>query len=387
MVRPDYSCGNIVNLMSSLSAGLGRPASGIYPPLALLPPEEIAAANNVVLLVVDGMGYDFLCTCGGGGPLHAHLRGRLSSVFPPTTASALTSILTGTAPQQHGVTGWFMYLREIGAVTAFLPFRPRCGGPSLDHNGLSPAQFIGERSWFSTLGVASYLLNRADLVDSPYAKAVAGGATRVGYRDLFDCMASIRRITGEGTRRKYICAYWPELDALAHAHGIASKPVAVHLRQLEQAFADLITSLRGSDTLLLVTADHGLVDTQPQHALRLEAHPTLLHALALPLCGEPRAAYCYLRPGHTEAFERYLADHLSDCCRVYRSEDLIHQGWFGNGPPAARLGERVGDYVLVPRADYVIKDQVPGERPWTQIGVHGGTSSAELYVPLLVART
>ena len=40
---------------------------------------------------------------------------------PPTTSAAITTFATGLAPQQHAVTGWFMHLKELGAVSTILP--------------------------------------------------------------------------------------------------------------------------------------------------------------------------------------------------------------------------------------------------------------------------
>ena len=37
------------------------------------------------------------------------------------TATAITTFMTGLAPQQHGLTGWHVYLKELGCVTAVLP--------------------------------------------------------------------------------------------------------------------------------------------------------------------------------------------------------------------------------------------------------------------------
>ena len=90
---PDYHGGSLVNLMSSIATALG--GSSPYPPLAALPPQAMAGARHLVLLVVDGLGFDYLSS--RDGALRSHLRGRLTSVFPSTTASAIPTFLTGLA--------------------------------------------------------------------------------------------------------------------------------------------------------------------------------------------------------------------------------------------------------------------------------------------------
>jgi hypothetical protein len=104
---PDYGGGSIVNLMASLIRAQGGVAD--YPNLRLLPPEAIQGHTNVLLLVIDGLGANWLAERSPTGILSRHQLGTITSVFPTTTASAITTFLTGDAPQQHGITGWFTY--------------------------------------------------------------------------------------------------------------------------------------------------------------------------------------------------------------------------------------------------------------------------------------
>jgi arylsulfatase A-like enzyme len=155
---------------------------------------------------------------------------------------------------------------------------------------------------------------------------------------------------------------------------------------VDAGFARLLAELAGTDTLVVATADHGFVDTHREKVIELDDHPDLAETLLVPLCGEPRVAYCYVRPSAQRAFEHYVETRLSHCATLARSADLIAQGWFGPGAAHPHLAERIGDYTLVMKDGYAIRDQVPGERRHRQIGVHGGTSEEEMLVPLVVAR-
>ena len=62
MVRPDYAGAGLLNLIASLTEARGGRA--LHPTLAQLPPAEIAAARNVVLLIVDGLGDLYLTLAG-----------------------------------------------------------------------------------------------------------------------------------------------------------------------------------------------------------------------------------------------------------------------------------------------------------------------------------
>ena len=123
MILPDYRGGSIVNLMASISRGLGAPRVGI-PEARLLPAHQIGRARHVVLLMLDGLGYEYLVSY-RDALLRRYLLGELTSVFPSATAIAVTTFATGMTPRQHGVTGWHMYMEELDRVCTVLPFRDR----------------------------------------------------------------------------------------------------------------------------------------------------------------------------------------------------------------------------------------------------------------------
>jgi predicted AlkP superfamily pyrophosphatase or phosphodiesterase len=378
---PAYTGASIVNLMSSIQAafGVGEP---LYSPLAELSAERLASGNTV-LFVVDGLGYQYLLQQDGSGALRRHLLTRLTSVFPTTTASAITTFLTGVAPQQHGLTGWFTYFKEIGSVVTPLPFRARYGGASLNAAGVDARQLFDRPSLFEKIDVRSHIVLPQRIVDSDYTLAYGGGAERHAYVSLRECFRCIADILHGSAARKYIYAYWPELDTLAHEHGIGSAQVAAHFAELDAAFADFFETISGNDATVLVTADHGFVDSAPSKLIRLQDHPELAETLLLPLCGEPRVAFCYVHPERCQQFEAYVRDRLAGSVVMMKSTDVIERRFFGLGTAHPRLCERVGHYTLLMKENHAIKDWVLGERPFVHVGVHGGLSEQEMYVPLI----
>jgi predicted AlkP superfamily pyrophosphatase or phosphodiesterase len=208
----------------------------------------------------------------------------------------------------------------------------------------------------------------------------ACGASR--YASLQDLFGSLHAILRERAPKKFVYAYFSELDSLAHVHGVASKQVAAQFAALDEALAGFLRSIRGSETALIVTADHGFVDCD---FVQLENHAELAGMLQLPLCGEPRAAYCYVQAGKVDQFEAYVRSEMANVAILEKAETLIAGNYYGIGTPHPRLRGRIGDYVLLMRPGYAIKDWLPGERRHAQIGVHGGLSADEMYVPLVVA--
>ena len=380
MPFPNYHTNSLVNLMARLASELGAgPPS--YAPFEHTQLPRLADYQHIVLLIIDGLGAGYVDA--QPGFLRAHKISELSSVFPSTTASAITTFMTGQAPQQHGLTGWFTYLKELGAVTAVLPGQLRGSREPLSERGIDIAALYGHTPFFDHLTVPSTVLAPAWIVDSPYNVAHSGQARRVGYTDLASMLGKLRECL-QSAQRQYIYAYWPDFDRLSHQFGNGSAQVAQHYAELDSALERFSQTVVGTHTLLLITADHGFIDTRPERVINVHAHPVLEDCLSLPLCGEPRVAYCYVHPHKSRTFVDYVQEHFAQQLRLYESHDLLAQGAFGLGKAHPQLAQRIGDYTLIMQDNYVIKDWLVGEKPFFHYGVHGGISAQEMQVPLMV---
>ena len=384
MYLPNYRDGSILNLMQSILEGLDASGTAsVHGHLSDLEPGEVADARHVVLLVIDGLGRAQLDS-GPAPALRASLRGTMTSVFPSTTASAVTTFLTGLAPAEHAVTGWFMWLRELDSVVAPLPFTTRAAKAGLTARGVEPADVFVGPTVFERARADCHAILPAELVDSAYSRAHTRGAATRGFKRLDGLVDAIADVVRNAPRRTYVSAYWPVLDTLSHEFGASSVRARRHLAEIDLHFARLRTALAGSGALLLVTADHGFMDIRPESHLNADTVPGLESMLARPLCGEPRIAYCYVRDGCRADFVERAVEGLDGAARVIDSASMIEGGWFGPGEPHPRLHERVGDFALVMQGDYAIRDWIPGEKPFRHVGVHGGVSREEMRVPLVV---
>ncbi len=383
-LAPDYAGGGIVNLMASIIRSRGGRAA--HPLLGALSEAELAATTNLVLLVIDGLGDDWLRRRAPGGLLSGHRPGSMTTVFPSTTATAITTFLTGDPPLAHGLTGWNTWMGELGAVISVLPGVPRYGGVSYSRAGIDPVRLFGHRSVFDRIVDPSWVVTPEHIAGSDFTRAHAGRARVVGYRGLEGLFRAAARIIRKERGRKYLYLYWPELDTIGHRQGMETPAATAHLDQIEGALAWFLQRIAGRNTLVLVTGDHGQVDTRSADVIDLADHPGLADCLALPLCGEPRAAFAYLRPGHEARFLAECRGPLADQIELRVSQDLLDAGYFGRGEAHPRFAERIGDWCLLPRGNGVLRQRLPFEEPHVLVGQHGGLSETELRVPLCVLR-
>ena len=387
ITKPNYSGGSIVNLMATIKAHFGK-TDEQYPELESLPATKLAHAKRVILLVIDGLGADLLSTFAEHSPtqsLQQYQLARMTSVYPPTTAAAVTTFMSGQAPQQHGLTGWFMNFREIGATSAVLPFISRYGREPLSTGGVGIEQLVTCASFANELPLDSCLLLPNDIVDSDFSRHVGGRGRRLGFTGLDDFVAKLEEFLQPGHDAAYLYAYWSELDHLAHLHGPSDERVLAHFLELEQALLPVLSAAAARQCGLVITADHGFIDSGPSEVIALENHPKLADMLAMPLFGEPRSAYCIVRKGCDDEFEDYIARELSNYIDLVPSAELIAEAWFGTGEPHPELGARVGDYTLQMKHRYTIRDRLVSERPFDLYGMHGGITAAEQWVPLILS--
>jgi hypothetical protein len=380
---PDYAGGSLVNLVASLAAACGAPAR--HAPAAALPAAALEGARNIVFVIIDGLGDNYLAAKGAGSMLARHRQASLTSVFPSTTASAITTSYTGCTPLEHGLTGWFTLFGEAGCVASPLQFRSRGDMAPLGERGVAPARLFQAAPLLDALRVRAIVVSYRPILDSAYNVSHCGRAERRGYDTLQGFVTETVAAVKSGSERKFVYAYWPEFDAVSHRHGVASSEAAAQFAAVDEAFAQLLAGLAGTDSALVVTADHGFIDSSPEESLSLADGPGLAALLRFPLCGERRVAWCHVQEGREREFAARAADWLGARAEVRPSRALLEEGWLGPGAAHPRIAERVGEVVLLMRDRYTIKDWLPGEPRHLHIGNHGGTHEDEMKIPLIVA--
>jgi hypothetical protein len=178
--------------------------------------------------------------------------------------------------------------------------------------------------------------------------------------------------------------YWGELDKTGHVHGCGSWQWGDELTAIDGELARLVRKVP-RDTLVVVTADHGMVDVP--FDVRVDvAHEPQLQAGVRVVGGEPRAVQVYCEPGQTEAVAARWRTRLEGQATVRTKQQALADGWFG--PVRPGVEPRIGDVVVSAVTDTAVVDSRTMRATVLRLlGVHGAATEAELAVPLLVTRT
>lgn len=382
---PDYSGRGLFNLAVSLARVCGSPARTHYPELHLPDGRHASEAwaqhETLVFLLVDGLGDHFLTANRELAPnLWRDRVGQISSVFPSTTATAITTVMTGESATVHGMLGWFVRDEQSASIVAPLPMRLR-GCRSVPEQAVID-RLLRTMPLMPAAQRQTHLVTLPELAQGPFSSFHAAGATVHAYRELDELPARIGQAATMGTGPRYIYAYTPLLDRTAHDCGIDSAASRDVLAQVDAAYAQIRAQL--PQALIVVASDHGFIDNPPEHQIDLMAYPEIHSMLRGPLSGERRAAYCHVQPEFAESFGQAIEKHFGHALIALRATEALASGLFGPGTVDIETLARCGDWVLIARGDWTVRDSVAGEDAPPMIGVHGGLSADEMRVPLII---
>ena len=342
--------------------------------------ENLKRKKNIIFIILDGMGYNQLKELEDAKLLNNNIVNRITSVFPTTTAAAITSFVSGTAPLEHAVTGWYMYMRELGAASLALPFSPRYLFKEYDIPGEAVYNF---KSVFPQIKRTSYYISPEKIINSVFSSIACGDSVKLGYNDLDEFFNNIESAVNISDEDKFVYAYWSYYDKLCHQTGTESEESTSHLLDLNNRIENLVNNINGTDFEIVITADHGHINVDQDKKIFMEDHPEFKKCLILPICGEPRAPYFYVKSDSVDKFNDYVRSNFSDRLELVTRTDAVQSGLFGIENENIKFSDRVGDYIGLFKDNSILCDSVYGEEIPDFIGYHGGLSEDELYVPLI----
>lgn len=335
-----------------------------------------AHARAAVMVIVDGLGWSNL------EEMRAHARfmwaaqrEKLQTVLPTTTGAALTSLMTGRLPGEHGLIGYRIRDEVDGSFRSTLS----------DWQGIGDAQrwqrapaLLEEARLRELRPVA---IGRKAHQGSGLSLSILRGAEYRSADTIVQRFSAADRALSDGTKLVYL--YVDELDRAAHRSGWRSDAWVHALEELDAQLRSF-TSRLPDDIGLVITADHGVVDVQHDQHLLMDEVPGLLDGVAA-IAGEPRMRYLYLASG-----EPSVADQLvqrwrveeGHRARIFSREKACSSGVFGNVDDAVR--SRLGDVIVAADGPVAYYTSWPEDQlSRRMIGQHGGISSQELEIPLI----
>lgn len=396
------ACAVSAGLELSACAVTGTPTSeeALASALQLGLPTNVPAA---VVILVDGLGIEMLQERKGHAPTLRRLLNtamfsgqatQISTCTPSTTAAALTTLGTGALPGTTGMVGYSVRHPRFAG-------RAQTGPPAAsqllnlitwENSQLEPRLWQEVPTIFERLcddagnAIEAVSVGPARFSGSGLTEAGLRGTQHRGVDRLEDRPAAVAQALREG--RQLVYFYVGELDHTGHNHGWQSQEWLADLERLDAAVAELLRRIP-ANTLVTLTADHGMVDTQADHRVDLSRVPALSQDIAV-VAGEPRMLHLYLQlEGRDDAT---VPGRAEEVVRRWQAELGENLAWIGTrsqvGALMGELSERaetvVGDVVVAMNGNWVTVDsRIHSAQAQNMPGVHGSITNAETVIPLL----
>jgi len=329
-------------------------------------PDGVVDARAVVVLVIDGLGWNQLRERSRAAPVLAEMAGgSVTTVAPSTTAAALTSIVTGTAPGEHGVVGY--RIDVAGQVLNTLRWSTPRGDA---RSTIVPEEFQVIEPF---LGQRPVVVQNSSFASSGFTRTHLQGVRHSGWRTLPTLAVEVRQALSAG--EPFVYAYYDGIDKIAHEFGFGEHYEA-ELVAVDRLVTELMMSLP-KESALVVTADHGQVDCGGGKIDLDVAVKRLVDRQS----GEARFRWLHALPGRSRELLDTTAGSHGHQAWVRSVDQMIDDGWFGPlVTDAAR--SRLGDVALVAKGSNWFVDPVDSGRV-TLIGRHGSLTADEMLVPML----
>ena len=364
LIKPDWK-NSILNISATLAEFLGAPNENAT--LQVLKDELAKVYKNVVYICFDGMGVNPLeINLPENDFLRKHVVKTLTSTFPSTTTNATTSLATNKLPLEHGWLGWSLHFDEIGRNVDVYVHRDSQTGEEVDY----------EYPLFDDSDCYFYHAIRTDYEISTVFPRYVTCKTELnheiqGVGDIFD---TVRDICNRPSKQ-FVYAYCPEPDYTMHEFGVSSREAQSLIRLISRNLQKLRDET--SDTLFIVSADHGQVDIEGY--IEIGADVELCSMLECPPYLDSRSPAFNVKRGKKRQFAKLFTERYGKDFVLFKTRDLLKQGYFGDRGP---YGYLLGDFVA--SGTYTNKMFIlPKQEVFYMKGHHTGLTK-EMLVPLIL---
>jgi predicted AlkP superfamily pyrophosphatase or phosphodiesterase len=386
---------------------------GIKSNKPILPPElhkdklEIENSSKVILLLIDGLGYKQWLGCYKNYKFFEiftqnGIVAPITTVFPSSTAAALTTINTGLTPQQHALLEWFLYFKEIDMIIKTLPFEPLYDKDRNIFSKIKADQKILFKGTtiYQTLkraGIKSFTFINENYANSTYSKLVYKGSSTIPFINSSDLVVRLRKTLELEKGPAYFYVYIDYVDSLEHKYGNYTEEyyaeISVLSFLLKKELLEKIDKKVAKETLFLITADHGQLNILPQETVYLNKFKKVVNSFQkskrnkpiLPT-GSPRDVFLHIKQDRLEEIYSFLSKKLREKAKVVKTEEAIKMNLFGIDKPSKEFYDRVGNLLILPYKNNTVWYQHIKGRKFNLLGHHGGLTKDEMLVPFAISK-
>lgn len=354
-MKPDYKNCQL-NIVASIEKHYGEklPFFDSIPEVD----ELLKGKKHVFLMVLDGMGTKIIeKNLDENSFIRKHYVKTLSTLFPSTTTCVTSAIISGKLPNETGFYGWHQYFKEFGRDIIVFKNQDYYTKERLSISlPLTRKRFYDKYDRIST-----YTLFPKFSIDN-------------GYKNFHAQVDKLIDI-GESSDESFTYCYYDEPDGTIHNKGTTAKKTKKVLEKLDKELQRLKDHLK-EDSIVLLTADHGLIDTE---TIYLEDYPDIIDQLD---CKPSIEARCTtFKTSNPGRFKELFNHHFPIGFELYTIDEYMKSDYVCKLSREFKFQEYLYDFVSVSNDIY----NFALTRAEVNVKAHhAGSTEDEMLVPLII---
>ncbi len=368
LVMPEYDGRSLYNLSHTVIKTLELPTNKIT--LKEVPID----GKKLSLVVVDGFGYNVAESIGEVEGLY----GLMTSVFPSITTTALSTIMTGLLPGEHGILGGTTYVKKLGSVIDNFRYASCYSGTKDSLKEISPMKDL-----YKTTDIVERAteINKKCAIISPEFTAnselsnitQSRGGDHFYFHSLWDAIYFYDKALKNGYDFVYL--YIPFLDKLSHIYG----PLSTQSKECARDILAKVSSVAKqylNEYRTIVTSDHGHI--QAKKSVYLSEDQSIKNEITIPPFGSTRSSFI---SGSSKLLE--ILNNKYPTMRIWDSTKQNLKTLLGSSDCMYLTSF---DYIGVPmNEDSFFYEGTNDEGNTINFrGRHGGLLADEMLIPLII---
>lgn len=335
--------------------------------------------KNIVLVILDGMGEHILKRNSPNNFFVNNQKDKITSVCPSTTTAALTTYYSGKPPIETGWIAMSQYFKEYGRAIEMLRKIDSYTGEKINTSRLDVFDLIKYKPIYEQIEEAEPEV-KAYEINPGFCDA---RSKRNINADTIDLMCDSIKAICNNNDKNFILAYSDKPDTLLHKYGCEALEVKEFIKDTEDKIEKMCEELEGTDTIVIVSADHGHKDINNTYSI-LDLKE-IQDCIIMPASLESRAITFWIKSNKKEEFEKFFEDKMKNEYMLFTKEQFLDKNLLGYGIKHPKIDDFIGDYIAIAINDSIIKLETNTSKvKANKKSTHCGFTPNEMEVPLIV---
>jgi hypothetical protein len=295
-------------------------------------------------------------------------------VFPSGSVPALSSILSGVAPNEHGNLGRLLFFKEQGVT--YEMYSKKMWRPDIPVS-IGAENTLAFEDIFADFSLSGK--NRPSRRTDTFVLSddiLHTSTTQILCKSFDDICRKISDISRSATDT-FSLVYWTGTANTIRSGGTESNELYRELSAINESLQNLSKTLK--DTLFIISATSGFIDSD---TVDLAEFPALCDCFYMNPILEPRAASFFIKPDRIENFTYNFGEIFGQNFLLYPKSEAVRL--FGAYRPHFKTDDFIGDFIAAATGKITLRY---GSRRRSTKAFRGGITEEEMLVPLIVSAT